>query len=83
MKRTTKPSVKIGQRVAWKTAQGETSGTVAAKLTASTTIKRYRVKASPSQPKLLVRSERTGKEAAHLASSLRPIGRKRAAKGAR
>jgi len=58
-------TIKKGQRVAWTTSQGETTGTVEATLTKPTTIKRFRVKASPEKPKLLVRSERTGAKAAH------------------
>jgi hypothetical protein len=68
-------TIKKGQRVAWTTSQGETTGTVEAKLTKPTTIKRFRVKASPEKPKLLVRSERTGAKAAHAPTSLRPLGR--------
>lgn len=83
MTRAAKTSLKKGQPVAWKTSQGETRGHVEARLTRPTSIKGYRVKASPAQPKLLVRSDRTGEKAAHLATSLRPLGRTRAAKRAR
>ena len=68
-------TIRKGQRVAWTTSQGETTGTVEATLTKPTTIKRFRVKASPEKPKVLVRSERTGAKAAHAAASLRPLGR--------
>ena len=83
MTRATKTTVKKGQAVAWKTSQGETRGHVEASLTRPTSIKGYRVKASPAQPKLLVRSDRTGEKAAHLASSLRPLGRTPAPRRAR
>ena len=60
-----------GDRVKWNTAQGETTGKVKKKLTEDTSIKDFDVKASKDNPKYLVESESTGKEAAHKPESLK------------
>ena len=60
-----------GDSVAWDTSQGETHGTVERKLTAPTDIKGHHVAASPENPEYLVRSDKTGAEAAHKPSALR------------
>ena len=60
-----------GDHVAWNTPQGETEGTVERKLTAPTRIKGHEVKASPDDPEYLVRSDRTGAEAAHKPGALK------------
>jgi hypothetical protein len=62
---------KKGDRVAWNTLQGETHGTVARKLTRETHIDGHRVAASPENPEYLVKSEKSGKEAAHRPDALR------------
>ena len=80
MPKLPKTALHKGQQVSWATPQGETSGRVEAKLTRPITIKRFRVQASPEQPKILVSSDRTGKQAAHAEHSLRPIRPKAAAK---
>jgi uncharacterized protein YijF (DUF1287 family) len=59
-----------GDAVAWQTSQGETHGKVVAKLTEDTQVKLHKVKASPQHPQYLVKSEKTGKKAAHKASAL-------------
>lgn len=63
--------LKPGDRVKWNTAQGETTGKVKKKLTENTSIKDFDVKASKDNPKYLVESESTGKEAAHKPESLK------------
>ena len=60
-----------GDRVAWNTPQGETHGVVVRKLTRETHIEGHKVAASPENPEYLVRSEKSGKEAAHRPDALR------------
>ena len=60
-----------GDEVAWDTPQGETHGTVERKLTKPTQIKGHKVAASPENPEYLVRSAKSGKEAAHKPGELR------------
>ena len=62
---------KKGDRVAWDTPQGETHGVVERKLTSETHIKEHKVAASPDNPEYLVKSEKSGKEAAHKPDALR------------
>jgi len=59
-----------GDKVAWKTSQGETHGTVKKKLTSATKIKGHEVKASEDDPQYLVESDKTGAEAAHKPGAL-------------
>ncbi|HEY9301609.1 MAG TPA: DUF2945 domain-containing protein [Phormidium sp.] len=66
-------SIKKGDHVKWKTSQGETEGTVEKKLTSPTDIKGHHVAASKENPEYLVKSEKTGKEAAHKPESLEHI----------
>lgn len=66
-------SFKKGDHVQWKTSQGETSGVVEKKLTAPTDIKGHHVAASKEDPEYLVKSEKTGKEAAHKPESLKRV----------
>lgn len=63
--------LKKGDLVAWNTSQGETEGTVERKLTSRTSIKGHEVAASPDDPQYLVKSEKTGAEAAHKPDALR------------
>ena len=58
-------SLKKGDKVAWETTQGKTSGTVKKKLTAPTKIKNHKVAASKENPEYLVETEKSGKLAAH------------------
>lgn len=69
---------KAGDKVAWKTSQGETTGKVVGKVTERTRIKGHVVAASPEHPEYVVESDRTGAHAAHAAEALTPTG---AAKG--
>lgn len=62
--------LKKGDRVEWKSSQGKTEGTVEKKLTEPTDIKKHHVAASESNPEYLVKSEKTGKEAAHKPEAL-------------
>jgi Hypervirulence associated proteins TUDOR domain len=61
---------KKGDKVQWKSAQGTVEGTVEKKLTAPTDIKGHHVAASEEIPEYLVKSDKTGKQAAHKPESL-------------
>ena len=62
--------LKKGDEVTWETSQGETHGTVEKKLTAPTDIKSHHVATSKDNPEYLVKSDKTGKEAAHKPDAL-------------
>lgn len=62
---------KGGDQVEWMTAQGKTSGTVKKKLTSKTKIKGHKVAASKDNPEYLVKSDKSGKEAAHKPEALK------------
>lgn len=64
---------KQGDRVEWKTSQGKTEGTVEKRLTKPTDIKGHHVAASKDNPEYLVKSEKSGKEAAHKPESLEKV----------
>ena len=64
-------SLKPGDDVKWKSAQGEVEGEVKKKLTKPTDIKDHHVAASTDDPQYLVESEKTGAEAAHKPESLK------------
>jgi len=64
---------KKGDKVEWKTSQGETTGKVEKKLTSPTDIKKHHVAASEGNPEYLVESDKTGKEAAHKPEALKKI----------
>jgi hypothetical protein len=61
---------KKGDRVQWNTSQGKTTGTIVQKLTEPTQIKGKHIAASEENPEYLVKSEKTGKEAAHKPEAL-------------
>jgi Hypervirulence associated proteins TUDOR domain len=65
--------LKRGDRVKWNTSQGETRGVVQKKLTAPMKIKGHEVKASEDNPEYLVKSDKTGAEAAHKPDALTRI----------
>ena len=64
-------SFKRGDKVEWGTPQGPTKGTVEKKLTSATQVQGHKVAASPDNPEYLVKSDKSGKEAAHKPSGLR------------
>ena len=66
-----KATLKKGDHVEWETPQGTTSGTVKKKLTSPTKIKEHKVAASKDNPQYLVESDKSGKQAAHKAESLK------------
>ena len=63
-------SFKAGDKVEWESSQGTIEGTVVKKLTEPIDIKKHHVDASPDDPQYLVKSDKTGKEAAHKPESL-------------
>ena len=65
--------LKKGDKVEWKTSQGKTSGEVEKKLTSPTEIKGHHVAASKDNPEYLVKSEKSGKEAAHKPDALEKV----------
>lgn len=66
-------SFKKGDKVAWDSRQGEVKGTVEKRLTAETQIKGHKVAASKDNPEYLVKSDKTGAEAAHKPDALRKL----------
>ena len=60
-----------GDKVKWDTSQGKTSGTVVKKQTSATKIKGHKVAATKDDPQYIVRSDKSGKLAAHKAESLK------------
>ena len=60
-----------GDHVKWNTSQGETKGKVEKKLTSATKIKGHAVKASKSNPEYLVKSDKSGAQAAHKPDALK------------
>ena len=63
---------KRGDRVEWNFGRGKAVGVVKKKLTARTRIGNQVVAASKDDPRYLVKTERSGKEAAHTPQALRP-----------
>ena len=63
-------NLKKGDKVEWDTSQGKTEGVVEKKLTEPTEIKKHHVAASKENPEYLVKSDKSGKEAAHKPEEL-------------
>jgi hypothetical protein len=61
---------KQGDEVRWNTSQGVTRGKVKRKLTSKTKVGGQEIAASMEDPRYLVVSDKTGKEAAHRPESL-------------
>ena len=64
-------NLKKGDKIEWDTSQGKTEGEVEKKLTSPTNIKKHHVAASKENPEYLVKSDKSGKEAAHKPEELR------------
>lgn len=62
---------KKGDSVEWKSRNGKTEGEVVKKLTEPIDIKSHHVAASEDNPEYLVKSDKTGKEAAHKPDALK------------
>jgi hypothetical protein len=65
--------LKAGDRVAWQSSGGGSVGRVERKLTSPAKIKGHEVVASEDNPEVLVRSEKSGKVAAHKPAALRRV----------
>ena len=65
--------LKQGDKVEWNTPQGKTRGTVQKKLTSNTEVGGQKVNASEDDPRYLVESEKSGKEAAHKPDALNKV----------
>lgn len=63
--------LKHGDKVSWDTPQGGTQGEVVKTLTSPTDIKGHHVAASEDNPEVLVKSDKSGKEAAHKPDALK------------
>jgi hypothetical protein len=64
---------KQGDEVSWNTPQGKTRGKVKEKLTSRTEVGGQTVAASEDEPRYLVESEKSGKEAAHKPDALEKV----------
>lgn len=62
---------KKGDKVEWDSSQGKIEGEVEKTLTSPMKIKTHEVKASKENPEILVKSDKTGAEAAHKPDELR------------
>ena len=69
-KKETSETFKAGDKVTWDSSQGTVHGTVEKKLTEPLDIKSHHVAASPDNPEYLVKSDKTGAEAAHKPAEL-------------
>jgi hypothetical protein len=65
-----------GDRVSWATSQGRTQGEVVEKKTADFEFAKQRFTASKEEPAFIVKSEKTGAEAAHKGTALRKLAAK-------
>lgn len=66
--------LKKGDAVEWHSSQGTIAGAVEKKLTAPIEIEGHHVAASRDDPQYLVKSDRTGAEAAHKPAALKKRG---------
>jgi hypothetical protein len=64
---------KQGDTVEWNTPQGKTRGKVKKKLTSNTEVGGQKINASEEDPRYLVESEKSGKEAAHKPDTLSKV----------
>ena len=64
-------SLKSGDKVKWNTSQGETRGKIVKKQTTPTKIKGHKVAASKDDPEYIVKSDKSGKIAAHKPTQLK------------
>ncbi len=62
-----------GDKVEWNTPQGKTRSTVKKKLTSRTEVGGQTIAASDEDPRYLVESKKSGKEAAHKPGALEKV----------
>lgn len=60
-----------GDKVAWDSSGGHSVGKVVKKVTSPAKIKGHEVAASPDNPEHIVKSDKSGKEAAHKPDALK------------
>ena len=60
-----------GDKDEWQTSQGKTSGVVEKKVTSEAHVKGHKVAATKDDPQYLVKSDKSGKEAAHKPDALK------------
>ena len=65
--------VRQGDKVEWNTPQGKTRGTLKKKLTSETEVGGQKINTSEDDPRYLVESDKSGKEAAHKAGALSKV----------
>lgn len=65
-----------GDRVSWNTPQGRTKGTVQSKKTSDFDFADQHFTASKDEPAYIVKSEKSGAEAAHKGSALKKLKKK-------
>lgn len=65
--------LKKGDHVKWNSSGNEIKGTIEKKLTEPTDIKSHHVAASEENPEYLVKSDKSGKKAAHKPDALEKI----------
>ena len=63
--------LKSGDKVSWDSSGGHSVGKVVRKQTAPARIKGHKVAASKDDPQYIVKSDKTGREAAHKAEALK------------
>jgi hypothetical protein len=64
-------SLKAGDKVEWDSSGGHSTGKVVRKQTSEAHIKGHTVAASKDDPQYIVKSDKSGKEAAHKPGSLK------------
>ena len=64
-------SLNRGDKVEWDSSGGHSTGKVVKKVTSTTQIKGHKVAATRDEPQYIVESEKSGKQAAHKAGSLK------------
>lgn len=69
-----KTEPKVGDKVAWRTSQGKTTGVVTRKVTGTATVKGHTAKATKAHPEFEVQSSKSGKKAIHKAEALKRNG---------
>ena len=62
---------KKGDKVSWGSQHGEIHGTVEKVVTSTTKVKGHTAKASREAPEVLVKSDKTGKQAVHKPEALK------------
>lgn len=63
--------IKVGDKVGWASSGGHSTGKVIKKQTTPTTIKGHKVAASEDNPEFIVKSDKSGKTAAHKEGALK------------